>query len=361
MPHLRTFAGYALVAATVAALPAQPTQASDHREASMIREDATADIADLYAFVNPNNANKLVLVMTVNPFSVSSENVTYQFSPDVRYIFKVDIDGDARSDRYVIARFGQPDGADQQMLVWASGVGFTGGSTTPPTEEPVANDPIVNYGYFNMRTFAGQRDDPFFFDVVGFNRFLAGTGGFDGTDGFAGTNVSAIVVEVPMDRFLGAGVDTFSVWATTERREVTVRLSNLNVPEFSYGPWQQVDRVGNPAVNTALIPANLKNLYNIALPKNDATRFAPHIVASLQSLGTNQTNIDILASVAVPDTLKVDLNMPIEYPNGRALEDDVIDTLFFYIFNQTPTPDGVNANDKMFSNTFPYLAPPFQP
>ena len=119
--------------------------------------------------------------------------------------------------------------------------------------------------------------------------------------------------------------------------------------------------MGNPAINTALLPLAQKDLFNIGLPENDAADFAGAIVASLQSLGTNDENIGILASVAVPDTLKLDLNAPVGYPNGRDLDDDVIDTLFFFIFNQTPVSDGVDANDRPFLDGFPFLAPPHQP
>jgi hypothetical protein len=49
------------------------------------------------------------------------------------------------------------------------------------------------------------------------------------------------------------------------------------------------------------------------------------------------------------------------YPNGRRLEDDVIDTSFLVLSNAgvlpaTLTSDCV-ANDSNFSATFPYLAP----
>jgi hypothetical protein len=51
---------------------------------------------------------------------------------------------------------------------------------------------------------------------------------------------------------------------------------------------------------------------------------------------------------------------------GRALADDVIDTELLLIFggptgagNPGLTKDNVNANDKAFLTTFPYLAAPF--
>ena len=65
--------------------------------------------------------------------------------------------------------------------------------------------------------------------------------------------------------------------------------------------------------------------------------------------------------MAVPDTLKLDLAGPDGFPNGRLLDDDVIDTLFSLIFNgDPPTGDDVDANDEEFLDEFPFLAAPFQ-
>jgi hypothetical protein len=71
----------------------------------------------------------------------------------------------------------------------------------------------------------------------------------------------------------------------------------------------------------------------------------------------------------VPDTLKLDLSRPAGFPNGRTLTDPVIDitlaALFvdFTVTGQSPAtfanlPLNPPANDKPFSDTFPFLAPP---
>jgi hypothetical protein len=49
------------------------------------------------------------------------------------------------------------------------------------------------------------------------------------------------------------------------------------------------------------------------------------------------------------------------FPNGRRLQDDVIDTELQLVFNQKlggGFGDGVNANDKPFLNHFPWVALP---
>jgi hypothetical protein len=76
-----------------------------------------------------------------------------------------------------------------------------------------------------------------------------------------------------------------------------------------------------------------------------------------------------LRSMIIPDTLKLDLNRPSGFPNGRDLDDPVIDiTLAALFLDFTVTgqstltfanlPLNPPKNDKPFSATFPFLAPP---
>jgi hypothetical protein len=138
---------------------------------------------------------------------------------------------------------------------------------------------------------------------------------------------------------------------------------------------RQLDRTGVPAVNVVLIPAARKDEYNMGSPEEDANgRFAADIVATLKALGTDDTNIGILAQVAVVhgDYLRLNLttantgsgggnNSGAGFPNGRRLGDDVVDTLLFFIANQHPVPDNVNANDVPLKDTFPFFADAQQP
>jgi hypothetical protein len=138
---------------------------------------------------------------------------------------------------------------------------------------------------------------------------------------------------------------------------------------------QTIDRTAVPAVNVALIPFARKDEYNTATQQDDANgRFAADIIATLKSLGTDDTNIGILAEIAVVhgDFLRLNLttansgtgggnNPGAGFPNGRRLGDDVIDTLLFFIANQHPVPDNVYANDVPLKNTFPFFADSQQP
>jgi hypothetical protein len=147
------------------------------------------------------------------------------------------------------------------------------------------------------------------------------------------------------------------------------------VEVFDIESSPQIDRMGVPGVNVALVPFSRKDEYNTSNPREDATgRFAGDIVANLQKLGTDNTSINILAGIAVTngDFLRLNLNTPntgtgggnntnAAFPNGRRFGDDAIDTLLFLINNRAPLSDNVNSNEVAFQNVFPFLAPSHQP
>ena len=74
-----------------------------------------------------------------------------------------------------------------------------------------------------------------------------------------------------------------------------------------------------------------------------------------------------VAQAVVPDMIKLNLNVPSGFPNGRTLTDPVIDITLAAIFlNLSKNPPGTlaalplnpPANDLPFKTTFPYLADP---
>lgn len=124
--------------------------------------------------------------------------------------------------------------------------------------------------------------------------------------------------------------------------------------------FEQVDRIGFPAVNTVFIPSGMKDEYNAAPPAEDPERFRDEIVATLMSFGQDQSTAENLAATLTPDVMPVDVTRASGFPNGRRLQDDVITGELMLIFgdNQDLNDDHVDANDKEFSSTFPFLAPP---
>ena len=81
------------------------------------------------------------------------------------------------------------------------------------------------------------------------------------------------------------------------------------------------------------------------------------------------TNGQTLRGMIIPDTLKLDFSRPSGFPNGRDLDDPVVDILLSMLFldygvtgQSTMTfanlPLNPPGNDRPFSTTFPFLAPP---
>ena len=73
------------------------------------------------------------------------------------------------------------------------------------------------------------------------------------------------------------------------------------------------------------------------------------------------------ANYVVPDTIKLDMTQPADFPNGRKITDSAIDRTLAFLFidlskhgldGLARIPLGPQANDVPFRANFPYLAPP---
>jgi hypothetical protein len=361
------------------------TRAADHGDAPNVAGDQACDLGDTYAFLDPNDNTQVVLIMTFRGFIVPGEAVNFvTFDPNVLYRFDIENTGDAKADLAIDVTFSPRTAAaePQMATVKIPGHKTLTAPTTIATQAAVAPDPVIttrNTG--TIKFFAGEVDDPFFFDIPAFARFLASVraGSPDptvfarGRDTFAGYNILAIAVSVPAELIRGKssnnviGVDAASFRRTPSYGDTGVFKSK--------GKFRQIDRSGNPAVNVALIPFARKNEYNARSPRDDAKgRFANDIIGILKGLGTDDAHISALANVAVlhGDYEHLDLSIPntgpgggtnpgAAFPNGRRLGDDVIDTILTIVANGATLGDNVNANDATFRDEFPFLAAPHQP
>ncbi len=123
---------------------------------------------------------------------------------------------------------------------------------------------------------------------------------------------------------------------------------------------RQEDRFGLPAIATVFIPTDLRDAYNEAVPAGDVANFKSLIVAKLLAFGQDAASANALAAALTPDLQPIDLSQPTGFLNGRKLDDDVITAELHLIFgsNAALNDDHVDANDKPFLATFPYLAGP---
>ncbi|HZS06002.1 MAG TPA: DUF4331 family protein [Blastocatellia bacterium] len=392
--HTRKIAFAALALTLVVGtllLPAPPAGAADHGDSPNNANDRAADLGDTYAFLDPNDNTKVIIATTVQGFIVPGEAVNFSiFDQNVRFRFELETTGDAVPDHFIDVMFtekGVSAATPQTAMISSSFFPSFTAQTTVANFNDAAPAPTITTSN-GIQFFAGPADDPFFFDIPAFGRFIASVNAGSpnpavfqrGRDTFAGYNTLAIAFSIPrslVDPLLSGGAGgVIGVDARTQRR--IPNTSAVSRPFRGVAPaanFVNVDRDGNPAVNVALIPFARKSEYNQATTVDDALgRFAPDIIATLTRLGTNSANISVLAGVAVTKGDYVHLNLSTAnsgtgggnnagagFPNGRRLGDDVIDTILTIIANGTPLGDNVNSNDVPFRDTFPFFAPPNQP
>jgi hypothetical protein len=379
-------------------------RSADHAEAPLVESDQAADIADVYTFLDPNDNSKVILAFDVHGFIVPGENGNLSgFDHDVLFRFNIENTGDATPDKYIYVNFDAQTSRSLPQTAYISipankdeknpfkksnkkdgSINLTAPTTVSSATSPTAATPVVTTdAATGISFFAGLTDDPFFFDVPAFNRFVGSVLGGSpdvsllsrGRDTFAGYNVQMIALSVPVSLLKGpASNNIIGVSATTLRGHETHR--SVNDDPFDTGGFVPIDRMGVPAINTALVPFARKDEYNRATTEDDAAgKFATDIVATLHALGTDDTHVGILASVAVThgDMLRLDTskansgpqggtNSGAGFPNGRRPADDVIDTILFLVTNGgLTTGDHVDANDVPFRDTFPFFAASHQP
>ncbi len=400
--------------------PAPPLKAADHGDAPYNSSDQSIDGADLYTFLDPTDNTRVVLALTARGFIAAGENNNFgQFDPSVRYRFEIELNGDARPDRFIDVTFSRRTGtATPQVatITLMDGQTFTANSTPPSVcIMGTANCPppatITDLGTTGVRFFAGMRDDTFNFDIPAFSAATTALracvanpnppancagdalANFSrGRDSFAGYNIMNVAISLPRALFnaaAGGTINEIGVNGVLQRRSPQIFLGapdlvkpGANYPAVGFGRWVTLDRNGNPAINAVIIPFARKDEYNAATTMDDAAgRFAADITASFRALGVTDANIALLAGVAITrgDMLRLNLTTANStlgvneeiystanyagFPNGRRPGDDVVDTLLYIIAN-FPTggvTDNANVNEVPIPNAFPFFPPPHQP
>src|SRR5438093_5075869 len=242
-----------LIAGATAMAPLPMTNAADHAESTSVAGDPGADLADVFAFLDPNDNSKVVVALDVEGFVVPSEllNLSF-FAPDVVYRFEVENTGDAVPDQNIDITFSpqtsrsQPQSATIKLPHGHQFTAPTTVQTLAATANPfvVTTDPASGVSFF-----AGLTDDPFFFDIVGFNRFvssvLAGSPDTShlsrGRDSFAGYNIHMIALSIPASMLTGSAGNIIGVNGVTLRRKQTHREEEGETK--TNGPFIQVDRM----------------------------------------------------------------------------------------------------------------------
>jgi len=307
-----------------------PLEASSHREAPLIADDPLADNTDVYAFVDPNDANRVVLIADYIPFQLPQGGPNYYtFGENVRYEIHVKNNsatpGDDITYRFTFTRTNE-DGSTffnvrlgkQNLKTVYKCEKIVGGVTT--TIVAAGEVPAYNIGPRSInnatvglnqasytayrqgkvtnssagggeQVFCGSSDDPFFVDL-GAIFDLAGLRVNRGSrDGLAKYNVHSIALSVPIATLQKDGklvtaranfLDpdyVIGVWASASRLSMktltTVPNSTTNTtttgqPAYA-GTWVQVSRLGMPLLNEAINPIGSKDAWNRTTPYAEAT------------------------------------------------------------------------------------------
>jgi hypothetical protein len=196
-----------LGAASLLLLTHDGVQAADHNEAPGTTADNAADLADFYLW--HNDEGKLVAVMTFAGLAEAGTPPTYDV--DALYGFHIDNNDDNVADIDIWCRFGTNMAMDEWGVQCLNVPGSAG-----PVEGPVETNIDGGGG---IMVYAGGREDPFFFDLEGFQMSLMNMDLlFDNTrDFFAGLNVTAIVIEMDAATAAGDGTE-LKAWITSGRK-----------------------------------------------------------------------------------------------------------------------------------------------
>ena len=442
-----TFTGLVVIALIIGLAPTS-SMAASHREAPLISLDPTADITDFFMFrsYEPGREDRIVLIMDVIPGEEPSSGPNYfNFDPTVLYTFYVDnnMDGEANDVRFEIRFKNEFRGTNNDLGLFLSyvalppittldGPGSEGlglrqtytvtmiqkgkhkvlgrgmfavpsnvGPVTMPDYEGLAAQGIYELDK-GVRSFAGQRDDPFYIDLGAVFDTLNLRA--PGTDMLSGFNVHTIALEVPASLLTkdGEGVDDTSqpvlgAYASTSRQAVRVLRDgserHKGYDDDDDNNWVQVQRLANPLVNEAIIGTADKDRWNSLSPSKEKKfldyYLNPRLDAALQAVfGAPASPLldlrDVLLTYTPGDYKRLSellrLNISVAptplasqnpltvlggdgagWPNGRRPIDDVTDVAIRVIggTNYLTASDSVDANDLPLPEAFPFLSTPW--
>ena len=297
-----------------------PLEASSHREAPLIADDPVADNTDVYAFRDPNDANRVVLIADYIPFQLPQGGPSYYtFGENVRYEVHVKNNGATAGDdvtyRFTFARVNEDPstffnirlGKQNLKTTYTCEKSTNGGPFTAIVTNGVV--PANNIGPRSINTqvglnkpsytdyrlsaitdasggggekvFCGSSDDPFFVDL-GAVFDLAGVRINQGArDGLAKYNIHSIALSIPiatLQKDHKAATDAVTildpdfvigVWASASRPAMRT-LSAVGGATTGAGNYMQVSRLGMPLTNEAINPVGSKDAWNRVTPYTEA-------------------------------------------------------------------------------------------
>ncbi|MDQ2772692.1 MAG: DUF4331 domain-containing protein, partial [Bacteroidota bacterium] len=302
-----------------------PLEASSHREAPMIADDPIADNTDVYAFKDPNNANRIILIANYIPFELPQggpnysnfgENVRYEVhvknssgtaGDDIMYRFTFTHTNQEPTTFFNIRNVDATPGAENLKTTYTCEkfvAGVSQGNIVTNGQVPAnnvgprsinsgvgLNEP--NYAAYRLskvtnatgaggeQVFCGPSDDPFFVDL-GATFDLAGFRVNNGArDGLSQYNVHSIALSIPVASLQKSGLGlpaaggildgnyVIGVWASASRPTLRT-LSASGATPAPGGAYVQVSRLGMPLTNEVINPIADKDAWNRTTPYAEA-------------------------------------------------------------------------------------------
>jgi hypothetical protein len=297
-----------------------PLEASSHREAPLIADDPLADNTDVYAFKDPADPERIILIADYIPFQLPQGGPNYYtFGENVRYEIHVKnqagTTGDDITYRFTFTRantdpstfFNVRLGAQNLKTTYTCEKITANGTTTLVTNGVV---PAYNIGPRSVNTgaglgqasytayrqgavtnanggggeqiFCGSSDDPFYVDL-GAIFDLAGLRPNRGArDGLGKYNVHSIALSIPVATLQKSGQTAaaaanilddnyvIGVWASASRPAMRTLNGGTTGTTTATGTYTQVSRLGMPLLNEAINPIGAKDAWNRTTPYAEA-------------------------------------------------------------------------------------------
>jgi hypothetical protein len=418
-------AGAALAASGLAGLQPGAATASSHREAPLISGMAPYDNVDVYAFVSPDKPDTTTFIANFWPFEEPAGGPNFfKFATDARYEIHVDNDGDSLAEytyRFTfkdtyrnrntflyntgpVRSLDDPNLNFRQFydlsLITRHGGAVTGhrvlASNVPVAPSNVGQASMPNYRGLRQQairnlpsgasTFAGQSDAPFALDLRIFDLLYGGNLKEVGNDSLRGFNEQSIALQIPTRALTKQGQPILGIYSSVSKQSAS-------------GEYVQVSRLGMPLVNEVVIPLKDKDKFNASVPWHDAQFLqyvtnpeVPRLIQQIYKIPAPATPRNDLVQVfltGVPglnkppnvrpaELMRLNTSIPPSqnpkrlgvlegdkagYPNGRRLENDVVDITLQVaegelVGKPNDLGDAVNANDVPFEKNFPYVGMP---
>ncbi len=190
---------------------ASAAHAADHRDGPAALADPTTDVTDVYAWMSSDGA-KVYLAMDVQGANLGATTTT-RFSDSALYVLHLNSGAkygatNPTADK-IVCKF-SADTA-QKFQCWGPGAEYTTGVT--------GNTAGITSGSGKVKVFAGLRDDPFWFNILGFRKLgtavkaAAASLTFDGSGcpAIDAATSAALVGYLSSDGNGGPGSDDFGV------------------------------------------------------------------------------------------------------------------------------------------------------